>query len=152
MFNNSKPAPLSPAGGTVLRQAAGNGNVAPAPEPTAAASATAGSVTLPLTRPIVTHQGPKSEIVIRAPTFTDYIANGDIDTPVASGVGPDGRPTTLEVRTNHEAIMKWASALTGLDRLVLSQLAPGDAGEMLKHVRMAIQPFSQGNSPAAPTS
>jgi len=147
MFNNTK-GQASPQAAAVLRQAASNGN----PEPSPAAAPAANGITIPLTKPISTHRGTVSEIVMRSPTFTDYIANGDIDTPVASGVGVDGKPTSLEVRTNHEAIMRWASTLTGLDRLVLSQLAPGDAGELIQHVRRAILPFSQGNSPATPTS
>jgi len=143
---DQKPTPQAAA---VLRQAASNGNVEQA---SAAAPVDDGSITIPLSKPIQSHQGPKTVLVIRQPTFTDYIANGDIDTAVASGMGADGKPTSLEVRTNHEAIMRWAATLTGFDRLVLSQLAPGDAGEMIRHVRQAILPFSQGNSPAAPTN
>lgn len=137
----------TPQAAAVLRQAASNAN----PEPPQSAPAPAGAV-VPLSKSITTHKGSVSELVVRAPTFTDYISIGDIDTPVASGVGPDGRPTQLEVRTNHEAIMRWASALTGHDRIVLSQLAPADAGELIRAVRVAIAPFAQGNSPAAPTS
>lgn len=149
------PGKTTPQAAAVLRQAASNANPEPAAPAAASvqqvAPATAGE-TIPLSKTIQTHQGPKSELVLRAPTFTDYIELGDIDTAVALSLAADGKPEQLEVRTNHEAIMRWASALTGHDRVVLSQLAPRDAGALIRAVRLAIAPFTQGNSPAAPTS
>lgn len=152
MFNKSQP---SPAAAAVLRQAAGNGNPEPSATAVGAAPASAaGSTVIPLSKPIATHKGTVSEIVIRPPTFTDYIQIGDIDTPVISGKadGDPGQDVSVVVRTNYAAIMRWASALTGLDQIVLSQLAPHDAGLLMRHVRLALAPFQQGNSPAAPTS
>lgn len=146
MFN-SKPPAGSPAARTVLQQAA-NPIQTDQPPPAAndAIEAPAGPLAIKLTKPITTHAGLVREIALRKPTFTDYIANGDIDTAVVSGISADGQPSEFRVVTNHDAIMKWAVVLTGLDRLVLAQLEPADVGELIRGVRLAMQPFSRGNS------
>lgn len=106
-----------------------------------------------LTRPIATHKGDVAEIRLKQPTFADFIELGDIDTVVAIGVDDaSGQPQGLEVKTNHKALERWAVRLTGLDTVVLNLLAPADAGALMREVRLALKPFSQGNSQTGPTT
>lgn len=110
-------------------------------------------MTVTLSRPLNTHKGAVSVIPVRAPTFLDYIDIGDIDTVIAHNIDEvTEKPDALEVKTNHAAILRWAVALTGIDRIVLSSLPPVDAGSLMRAVRQAVAPFSQGNSSRAPTS
>ncbi len=148
MFNSKQQTPQA---ATVLRQAAANQAEPPTNTATPAASGVVHSIKL--SRAINTHKGLVSELSLRAPTMSDYIANGDIDTVVATGIAPGvAVPTALETKVNYEGLMKWAVSLSGLDRLVLDQLSPEDAGHLFRQVRIAVAPFAQGNSPAAPTS
>jgi hypothetical protein len=106
-----------------------------------------------LSRPIATHKGDVAEIRLKQPTFADFIELGDIDTVVAIGVDDaTGQPLGLEVKTNHKALERWAVRLTGHDAVVLNLLAPSDAGALMREVRMALKPFSQGNSQTGPTT
>ncbi len=136
-------AALNPAARTVLQQAANN----PHPDAPSVTSETpsVGINTIELTKPITSHKGQLRELTLRPPTFADYIEIGDVDAVVAS-LGADNRPSEMRAVTNHDAMLKWAVALTGHDRVVLSHLTPGDAGELMRRVRLALAPFAQGNS------
>lgn len=109
------------------------------------------TLTVVLSRKIVTRAGEVTKINLREPTFTDYIALGDIDTPVASDF-VDGRATVLKTHTDRDALVGWAVALSGLDRIVLGQLSARDAGALFEAVRMAVEPFAKGNSSRASTN
>ncbi len=148
MFTKSNPGGVTPAARTVLQQAANQQQPDPPTPPGAgpAMESSAGGTTIALSKPITTHTGVVRELVLRAATFTDYIENGDIDMVIAGGFGPDNKPTELRTVTNFDGLMKWAVALTGYDRLVLSQLAPSDAGKMMRNLRLQLQAFQQGNS------
>lgn len=136
---------------TAVREASGNGGGV-----TAAVSAPttgAGSIVIDLSAPLPTHTGDVRKLTLRQPKFADYIEIGDIDLVVAKGVQEDGQqPEGMEVKTDYHALMRWATRLTDLDRIVLGNLAPGDAGNLMRAVRMAVAPFQRGNSPSAPTS
>lgn len=128
--------------------------------PQAAAPAAGGPARPPLkvihlSRSIVTHQGDTRVLSLREPTLADYIEFGDIDTPVATDF-EDGRATVLRTHTYRDALISWAVALTGLDRIVLGALSAQDAGAVFEAVRIAVEPFSKGsasgNSQSAPTS
>lgn len=144
MFN-SKPPAGSPAARTVLQQAANPVQPDPVPSPAANDTVEVGNPPIKLSQSITTHAGPVRELTLRQPTFTDYIAIGDIDTPVLSNFDDNGRPTMMEAKTNHDAMMRWAVALTGLDKIVLSHLTPADAGQLMRRVRLAVAPFQKGN-------
>lgn len=110
---------------------------------------------IPLSRPLVTHQGDVSFLTVREPTLSDYIVLGDIDTPVATEF-VDGTATVLRTHTFMEALIGWTVALTGLDRIVLGRLSAADSGALFAAVRTAIEPFTKGgavgNSQSAPTN
>lgn len=103
-------------------------------------------VTVRLAAPLKTHRGDVMEIALRQPVLTDYIEIGDIDTFVASGVDAAGQPTGMEAKTSHQALMAYAVRLSGHDTHVLGRLHPGDAGNLIRAVRLMVLPFSRGNS------
>jgi len=138
--------PAAPSFQPVSAPARQNGSVS------SAVSATLDEAsTIQLSRAIPTHQGDVRTLTVRPPTLTDYIANGDIDVPVAMNF-ENGVATTLRVQTNHDALVRWAAALTGHDRVVLGNLGAADAGRLFEAVRTAVLPFTRGNSPSAPTN
>jgi len=92
------------------------------------------------------------EIALRQPVLTDYIEIGDIDTFVASGIDAAGQPTGMEAKTSHQALMAYAVRLSGHDTHVLGRLHPGDAGNLIRAVRLLVLPFSRGNSSSGSTS
>jgi hypothetical protein len=110
---------------------------------------------IPLSRPLVTHQGDVSFLTLREPTLSDYIALGDIDTPVATEF-VDGVATVLRTHTYMDALIGWTVSLTGLDRIVLGRLSAVDSGALFAAVRSAVEPFTKsgvaGNSQSAPTN
>lgn len=125
--------------------------VAADPTSPARAGLDPGSASITLSRPISTHDGDKSVLNLRAPTLSDYMSHGDIDVPIATDF-VNGVATTLRAHTDREALIKWAAALTGLDRVVLGQLSAADAGRLFEAVRTAVLPFSRGNSQTGSTS
>ena len=143
MFNAQKPAAAAPLPRTLSAVSA----------PTEASAPAGGGASVRLSRPIATHNGDIAEITLREPTFADYIEIGDVD--IASGTGVDevtGQVAGFEVRTNYRALEAWASRLSGLDRVVLGQLTAADAGKLMRAVKMAVAPFTRGNSSTEPTS
>jgi hypothetical protein len=119
----------------------------------AAAASPPAETVVELSRPLATHKGEVRKIVLRQPHLSDYIEIGDIDCVAAAGVDEStGQPRSMEVKTNREALISWAVRLSGLDRTILGTLAPEDSGALIQAVRIAILPFSRGNSPSGPTS
>lgn len=144
VFKTSQAAPAPIGAGTSMSQPplvqAGAGGVGPAPD-------RSDGITIDLTKPLNTHKGETRRIFLRSPTLADYIELGDIDVVFAKGVDESGKqPEGMEVRTNYDAIMRWAVRLSDLDRVILGALNPQDAGVLVGAVRKAVVPFSKGNS------
>ncbi|MGE0699266.1 MAG: phage tail assembly protein [Hyphomicrobiaceae bacterium] len=74
----------------------------------------------PLSKPIRTHQGELRELTLRDPVAADYIEIGKVPFDVR-GADEDRRATV-----DFKVAAQWAAALTGLDAILLGQLAAKD--------------------------
>lgn len=97
------------------------------------------TVRIPLPEPIPGHGGVVSEIVLRQPTYDEYIACGG--EPYSVGESEDGALFTIE---KPDVIWAYAAAcMVKPDSLLLSQLGPGN-WTVAREVRKAILGFFRG--------
>ncbi len=106
------------------------------------------TVRIPLPEPIASHGGPISEIVLRQPTYDEYVSCGG--EPYSIGESEDGALFTIE---KPEVIWAYAQAcmVTPKDPLLLSQLGPGN-WTVAREVRKAIMGFFRAPAAASAPS
>lgn len=108
------------------------------------------SVTIQLSEPVVGHQGPITEVVLRPPSLPQYLAIGE---PWSVVPAPDGREGA--VVENDAAIAAYGEACVAepRDKLLLGQIGLADA----MAIKDAILDFfvaarQARRSPTSPTS
>ncbi|MDQ8700219.1 hypothetical protein [Hyphomicrobium sp. LHD-15] len=99
--------------------------------------------TVPLSRPLKTHQGDVREIVLRKPQFGEFIEIGPVENLVFSNA--DGEARQMESKIDLQRLMRWASRLSNIDQIVLSTLDPIDGYNLSKAVVEAVNVFVVGN-------
>lgn len=126
-----------------------NGQGAAAPPP---AYQPAPAARIRLEKPIPGHHGDIAEIVLRAPTFGDYIDCGQIMRRVISD-DPD-RPGKLRIEPieDQKSLMAWVSTLSGIGETQLRLMSWTDARRLAAEVMKIVQAADEGNSPAGPTT
>lgn len=103
-----------------------------------------GSTIVELSQPLVTHKGDVRQIVLKPITVGDFIDCGAIETVRVLSLDEAGQPKEMEHRINNEALIEWATRLTGLDRLIISSMT-ADGPKLLRAVRLAVAKFEAGN-------
>ena len=100
--------------------------------------------TIPLKKPLETHDGAKSSLVLRDPIGGDYVALGKL---------PFSVKTEGEVREmvpDFKATMAWLSRLSGIDDIILGRLSRADflsaSGVLNGH--LVLEGDEMGNSAA----
>lgn len=94
------------------------------------------TVRIPLPEPVPSHKGPVTEVVLRQPTYDEYISCGG--EPYSIGESEDGALFTIE---KPDVIWAYAQAcMVSPDPLLLSQLGPGN-WTVAREVRKAIMGF-----------
>jgi len=102
---------------------------------------------IPLSEPIPGHKGPIREIVMRQPTYDDYIACGG--EPYSIGESEGGALFTIE---KPEVIWAYAErCMVEPDANLLTQQGPG-SWRVAREVRKAILGFFQAPAAASATS
>lgn len=103
-----------------------------------------GSVTVPLSRPLVTHRGDVHEITLRAPTFGDFIDLGEVTRMFA--VPSERNPEEMgqvELKVDRAAVMRWAVRLSGHDQVILSTLSANDAQRLMAPIVQLVAAFTK---------
>lgn len=101
------------------------------------------AATVPLSKPLSTHQGDTTQIILRKPNFGEFIEIGPVENLVYSNNDADNRQ--MESRIDFEKLMRWACKLSGLDRIILSSLDPIDGYALSKAVVEIVNVFVVGN-------
>lgn len=145
MFNSKQP--VTGAARSVLQQAA---NVAQSDAATTigsvandAAESPVGAVVVQLKKSMATHKGPVSELTIREPTFAEFIEYGPISTVVYSNDGEGAKPNRIEGKLNLKGLMRWMTALTGHDAIILGTLSPRDSYAVSDAVAKMVARFTE---------
>lgn len=107
------------------------------------------AVTVPLSRPLTTHEGELRAIPLRKPTFGEFIAIGQIETVIYSGA--DGA-LRRESKFDLQRLMRWAVELSGQDHIILATLDAEDAYALTKAVSDIVNVFVMGNFKPEPTN
>jgi len=92
------------------------------PDPASASSGPAR--TIKLSKPVDGHGGPLTQIVLREPTFDDYLKHGDVSKASRSDDG------AISFAVDRVALIGWAETLSGVDRLTLGALAMKDVNRL----------------------
>lgn len=117
--------------------------------PAPSAASKAGEERINLSRPITTHSGQASVLIVREPRFDEFIDLGPIiSMTVVQNTSDDGvsGPTRVQPMMDRDKLMRWMALLTGQDRVVLSNLAPADASKVTAAVMRQVGAFLEGNS------
>ena len=110
--------------------------------------------TITLSRPITVHgsegNNQPSQLSIRPANLSDYIEIGDIDSAIVTEINADGTPKSMEFKPKLDVMMLWMERLTGQSRVILDQISPGDAVQVINEVRKRVSVFTSGNSTSRP--
>lgn len=100
--------------------------------------------TIKLKQPIVTHEGEKTEIVLRDPVGADFIAINKMPFSVM-GTGDDRM-----IVPDYRIAVQWITRLSGVDEILLSKLNRDDFLAVINGVgdHMSKEGDDAGNSPA----
>ena len=106
------------------------------------------TVRIPLAEPVPSHNGPITQIVLREPTYDEYVSCGG--EPYSIGESEGGALFTIE---KPDVIWAYAEAcmVEPKDPLLLTQQSPG-SWRNAREVRKAILGFFQGPAAATETS
>ncbi len=116
-----------------------------------APAAPASGVVIKLTKPVEGHHGLIREIVLKEPTFGDWVECGDMFKRTLIKPAGDGiERMSLDMDTG--AVARWFHRLSGQPSAVLAQLSYQDAMVIYNHVQLLVGDTSKGNSPTPPTS
>ena len=80
---------------------------------------------------------------MKVPDFGTFIELGEIETVLKSGENADGQPILRSV-IDKQKLMAWCVRLTGIDRALLSTLAPADGHRLALTVMRIVEIFSTG--------
>lgn len=100
---------------------------------------------VPLSKPLVTHKGELRQIEVSIPDFGSFIELGEITSMVKCGENAEGQ-AIIRADIDKERLMRWCVKLTGLDRALLSTLAPVDGYRLTLAVTKVVGIFTEGNS------
>lgn len=116
------------------------------PAPLAAPHSLA-DIEIALLRPLVTHAGDLRKLTLRVPTFGDFVDLGEVTRmfAVPSETDPE-QMGQVELKVDRAAVMRWASRLSGHDRVVLGQLAPADAQKLMSAIVQVVGLFTKAGS------
>src|SRR6516165_9973430 len=102
---------------------------------------------VPLSKPLTTHDGVKSEIVLREPNARDYISLKRVPfsivfhQTVRVGEANDPQAATErqgELQTDYDLAFQWISRLSGIDTLILGTLGLRDTTRLVNALRAMI--------------
>jgi hypothetical protein len=100
------------------------------------------AATVPLSKPLSTHQGDTTQIILRKPNFGEFIEIGQIENLVYTN--SDGGTRQMHSDIDFERLMRWACKLSGLDRIILSSLDAQDGYALSKAVVEIVNVFVVG--------
>ena len=118
----------------------------PSPPQHVAPTAPQFAAEVPLSRPLVTHEGEATVIRLKIPSYGDLIDLGEIDRVYVLEIDPvTNAPTRMETAVDRGTVMRWAERLSGYDRIVLGQLALGDGMKLEAALRRIVGAAQKGN-------
>lgn len=101
------------------------------------------AIPVPLSKPLLTHKGELKALEVRVPDFGTFIELGEIERVLKHGENDAGQPI-LKSEIDKERLMAWCVKLTGIDRALLSTLAPADGHRLSLIVMRLVEIFSTG--------
>jgi len=105
----------------------------------------ANTVTVRLTKPIITHKGELTEITLREPTVKSYLKAGR--DPFQIRPSADGTDVTYDI----PAMVAFLSDISGLDQIILEGLSARDFNTLRgQATTLAILGAGSSSDPSAP--